>query len=109
MPDLAERIEALSPLKRALLTIEQLEERLERLERAEEARREPVAVIGVGCRFPGGGDGPDGFWRLLAEGVDATVEVPPERWDVDAWYDADRAAPGSDRWRAAGDHKEVRC
>ena len=78
MPDLAERIEALSPLKRALLTIERLEERLER---AEEARREPVAVIGVGCRFPGGGDGPDAFWRLLVEGLDATVEVPPDRYE----------------------------
>ncbi len=59
-------------------------------------------MIGVGCRFPGGGDGPDGFWRLLAEGLDATVEVPPERWDSGAWYEADRAAPGKMNVRRAG-------
>ncbi len=99
MRDLAERIGALSPLKRAILTIEELEERL-RL--GGEGSPEPIAVIGLGCRFPGGGDGPEAFWRLLAEGVDASVPVPADRWDIDAWYDADRSVPGKMNMRRAG-------
>ena len=44
---------------------------------------EPVAIIGIGCRFPGA-DGPAAFWRLLADGVDAITETPPDRWRADA-------------------------
>ncbi|MEV4391049.1 SDR family NAD(P)-dependent oxidoreductase [Nonomuraea sp. NPDC049607] len=60
---------------------------------------EPVAVIGMGCRFPGA-DGPDAFWRLLRDGVDAISEVPPDRWDVDRLYHSDEGTPGrmSTRW-----------
>ncbi|KDB53392.1 hypothetical protein X805_09770 [Sphaerotilus natans subsp. natans DSM 6575] len=43
---------------------------------------EPIAIIGMACRFPGGVTTPDEFWALLAGGVDAISEVPPERWDV---------------------------
>ncbi|HSM56063.1 MAG TPA: amino acid adenylation domain-containing protein [Candidatus Sulfomarinibacteraceae bacterium] len=63
--------------------------------------REPVAIVGLGCRFPGA-DGPESFWQLLREGVDAIDEVPPARWDVDRFYGADGegAAPGkmNTRW-----------
>ena len=55
---------------------------------------EPVAIIGLGCRFPGGAVDPAAYWRLLRDGVDAVGEVPPERWDVDAFYDPDPEAPG---------------
>jgi amino acid adenylation domain-containing protein len=60
---------------------------------------EPVAIVGMGCRFPGA-DGPEAFWRLLMEGVDAVREVPAERWDVERLYDADVRAPGrmTTRW-----------
>ncbi|CCH32770.1 type I polyketide synthase [Actinosynnema sp. NPDC047251] len=60
---------------------------------------EPIAIIGVGCRFPGA-DGPEEYWRLLRDGVDAISEVPPDRWEVDEFYDADPAAPGKmiTRW-----------
>jgi phthiocerol/phenolphthiocerol synthesis type-I polyketide synthase C len=44
---------------------------------------EPIAIIGIGCRFPGA-DGPSAFWRLLSDGVDAITEIPPDRWDADA-------------------------
>ncbi|HZN17320.1 MAG TPA: beta-ketoacyl synthase N-terminal-like domain-containing protein, partial [Micromonosporaceae bacterium] len=57
-------------------------------------RTEPVAVVGLGCRFPGGADGPGAFWGLLERGGDAVGEVPRERWDVDAFYDPDPDAPG---------------
>ena len=55
---------------------------------------EPVAVVGIGCRFPGDVSGPESFWRLLLEGTDAISEVPADRWDADAFYDPDPLAPG---------------
>jgi acyl transferase domain-containing protein/acyl carrier protein len=60
---------------------------------------EPIAVIGIGCRFPGA-EGPEQFWQLLLSGRDAVTEVPPDRWDVDACYDPDPQAPGKSysRW-----------
>ncbi|MDT3399504.1 SDR family NAD(P)-dependent oxidoreductase, partial [Streptomyces sp. B1866] len=62
--------------------------------------REPIAIVGIGCRFPGGADGPASFWRLLTEGRDAVGEVPADRWDADAVFAADPAAPGrtNSRW-----------
>ncbi len=60
----------------------------------EDARTAPIAVVGMGCRFPGGADSPAAFWRLLAAGVDTVGPIPPERWDVDAYYSPDREAPG---------------
>ena len=48
---------------------------------------EPIAIIGIGCRFPGA-DGPSDFWRLLCDGVDAVTEIPPDRWDADASVNA---------------------
>jgi len=55
---------------------------------------EPVAVVGIGCRFPGDVFGPQSFWRLLIGGVDAIGEVPADRWDADAFYDPDPQMPG---------------
>ena len=87
----------LSPLKRALRAIDELQKRLDA---AEQRHREPLAVIGIGCRVPGGVDGPDAFWRLLREGVDAIGEVPADRWNADAVFDSDPDAPGKayTRW-----------
>lgn len=58
------------------------------------AADEPIAIIGIGCRFPGA-DGPAAFWRLLSDGADATAEIPPDRWDADAFYDPDPSVPGT--------------
>lgn len=54
---------------------------------------EPIAIVGVGCRFPAGegrpdAADPDAFWQLLANGVDAIQEVPPSRWSLDATVNA---------------------
>ncbi len=64
--------------------------------------REPVALIGMGCRFPGGAEHPDAFWRLLENGVDSITEVPRSRWDVDAFYDPNPDAPGKMYTRHGG-------
>lgn len=66
-------------LKNALLRINELQARLDAVENA---HREPIAIIGIGCRFPGGANDPDAFWNLLHDGVDAVRPIPPERWDT---------------------------
>ena len=86
MPD-----EPLSPVKQALLEIRRLRARLAEVERA---GAEPVAIVGIGCRFPGGASDPEAYWRLLRDGVDAVTEIPRDRWDVDAYYDPDPDAAG---------------
>ncbi|MDC2952683.1 type I polyketide synthase, partial [Streptomyces heilongjiangensis] len=59
-----------------------------RLQDAEAGRQEPVAIVGIGCRFPGGADTPEAFWRLLVEGRDAVTDLPADRgWDLDAVLD----------------------
>jgi acyl transferase domain-containing protein/acyl carrier protein len=64
-----------------------------------EAKNEPIAIIGIGCRFPGAND-TAAFWQLLRDGVDAIREVPADRFDQHAFYDPDPAAPGkmNTRW-----------
>ena len=61
--------------------------------------REPIAIVGIACRFPKAPD-PEAFWRLLRDGVDAITEVPRDRWDTAALFDPDTAAPGkvNTRW-----------
>ncbi len=89
----------LSSVKRALLALEKMQEKLDAVE---SAKMEPIAVIGMGCRFPGGASDPAAFWQLLRDGVDAVGEVPSDRWDVDALYDQDPETPGkmNTRWAA---------
>jgi len=60
---------------------------------------EPIAIVGMGCRFPGAPD-PAAFWALLTGGVDAVGEVPAERWRVEELYDPDPTVPGkmNTRW-----------
>ena len=75
--------------------------------RAPVAREEPIAVVAMACRFPGGVHDPESFWRLLDEGVDAIREVPADRWEIDAWYDPDPDAPGKMTTRWGGFLDEV--
>jgi myxalamid-type polyketide synthase MxaB len=60
---------------------------------------EPVAILGMSCRFPGAAS-PEQFWQFLLEGRDAVTEVPPGRWDPDAYFDARPQTPGKSysRW-----------
>ena len=84
-------------LKRALVAIDELEARLAAAQRAS---TEPVAIVGLACRFAAGADSPQSFWGLLANGVDAVTEVPRERWDMDALFDPNPDAIGKtySRW-----------
>lgn len=79
-----------SPTKRALLAIQQLQAKLEALE-AE--KHQPIALVGMGCRFPGA-DAPEEFWQLLEAGKDAIAEIPIDRWNLDQFYSPDPDEPG---------------
>src|SRR5882672_2641011 len=67
---------------------------------------EPIAIIGMGCHFPGGANSPEQYWQLLQTGRDAITEVPPDRWDVEAYYDPNPQAPGKSysRWGGFLEH-----
>ena len=56
--------------------------------------KEPIAIIGIGCRFPGGVNNPETFWQLLVNEVDAISDIPADRVDVAPYYDQVPAAPG---------------
>ncbi len=89
-----------SRLRSALQTLQRMKARLDVLEKHEVRRTEPIAIIGVGCRFPGGVNDLASYWDLLANGVDAIREIPADRWDAAAYYNADPDAPGqmNTRW-----------
>lgn len=55
---------------------------------------QPIAIVGMACRFPGGSDTPAAYWSLLRSGGCAITETPPHRWDVEEFYDPDPRAPG---------------
>jgi acyl transferase domain-containing protein len=87
--DLNDRIAALTPKQRAYLAIKEMQSQLEEIERA---RTEPIAVVGMGCRFPGESNTPEEFWKLLKSDHDGIIEVPKERYDVDEFYEADMSS-----------------
>ena len=85
-----------SALKLALLA------KQARAQTAAIARAEPIAVVGIGCRFPGGADTPEKFWKILREGVDTVREIPGSRWSLEDHYDQDPSTPGKSTIRDAG-------
>jgi acyl transferase domain-containing protein len=72
-----------------------------KLEAADRAEAEPIAIVGMSCRFPGDVTDPDAFWRVLHEGVDAVGPIPPDRWDADAFYDPNPGVAGKSVMRDA--------
>ena len=63
---------------------------------------EPLAIIGIGCRFPGNANSPQQFWNLLIQGVDAISELPDDRWNKQQYYDKRSATPGKSVTRHGG-------
>ncbi len=91
-------------MAKALVELKSLRARLSALERT---RTEPVAIIGLGCRFPGEADSPEAFWEFLQKGRSGVSEVPPDRWDIDAYYDPAPGAPGKMCCRYGGFLRQV--
>ncbi len=65
-----------------------------------------VAIIGLGCRFPGANDSEE-FWQMLRNGIDGISEIPPTRWDADRYYDPTPATPGKMNTRWGGFLKDI--
>ena len=80
----------LTALQKAAIALKEMRSKLEAMERA---ATEPIAIVGMSGRFPGASSCDD-FWQLLHEGVDATVDIPAERWSLDQYYDPNPNAPG---------------
>jgi natural product biosynthesis luciferase-like monooxygenase protein len=81
-------------LRAAVAALQKQAARISELETAVQAAHDPVAIVGIGCRFPGGAHGPEAFWEKLRTGFDAVREVPPERWATADFFDADPDAAG---------------
>ena len=88
---------AASPDRRAIITeaLRKIDDLTARLEVAEKADTEPIAVVGIGCRLPGGVNTADEYWKLLQDGASGVIRVPQERWDADEYYSDDHTVPGT--------------
>ncbi len=89
--------ELLSPVQQAILEIRALRAKLQA---SENRQHEPIAILGVGCRFPGNVVDAESYWQLLSSGTDAIGPIPEDRWDQSALYDCNPDAPGkiTTRW-----------
>jgi phthiocerol/phenolphthiocerol synthesis type-I polyketide synthase D len=85
------------PDRRAIITeaLRKIDDLTARLEIAEKADVEPIAVVGMACRLPGGVNTPADYWQLLHDGVSGVVRVPEDRWDPDAYFSEDHTRPGT--------------
>ncbi|MEH2308329.1 SDR family NAD(P)-dependent oxidoreductase [Nostoc sp.] len=63
---------------------------------------EDIAIIGMGCRFPGGANNPQQFWQILQQGIDAITEIPSQRWNLDNYFDSEPETPGKMYTRHGG-------
>lgn len=88
-------------MQNALREIQNLRAKVSEFEK-NEPMKDSIAVIGMGCHFPGGAENPDKFWQLLVNGTDAVKEVPAERWAIDAYFDANPTVAGKMHTRHGG-------
>nr|WP_235674218.1 type I polyketide synthase [Mycolicibacter hiberniae] len=85
------------PDRRAIVAeaLRKIDDLTARLAVAEAGDSEPIAVVGLGCRLPGGVDGPAALWQLLCDEGSGIVGVPADRWDADALFSSDHSVPGT--------------
>ncbi len=95
--------------KQALLKIRELRAELAELRRGHAetdaeniAGAEPIAVVGMDCRFPGGSNSPAAYWEFLNSGRDPIAEIPSDRWDVARYFDPDPSRPGKSYVKEGG-------
>ncbi|WP_158750014.1 SDR family NAD(P)-dependent oxidoreductase [Acidobacterium sp. S8] len=88
---------SLTPEQQTLVALRALRRRVEELE-----QREPIAIVGMACRIPGGANDPEAFWNLLLQKRNVVTEIPRERMDLDTIFDAHPQTPGKtySRWAA---------
>ncbi|MFE0907095.1 type I polyketide synthase [Streptomyces rochei] len=84
-------------------SVKETERLREQVRKLTTAAREPIAIVGIGCRYPGGVTGPDELWRLVAEGSDGVSGFPEDRgWDTARLYDPALSRPGTSYVREGG-------
>ena len=87
--------------------LEQIRDLRARLAQAHGQSHEPIAIVGMACRFPGDAEDLDGFWDVLAAGRNMVSALPADRFDLDALYDADPDAPGRTNVRHGGFLRDI--
>ena len=97
MTDLSGRKDYEALLKESYISLKKVQSRLSNLERAS---HEPIAIVGIACRYPGGAHTPEKFWELLQHKTDTVADIPSDRWDIQSLYDPDPTKPGKmvTRW-----------
>ncbi|MUH00293.1 acyltransferase domain-containing protein [Scytonema sp. UIC 10036] len=103
MNNTSDNIDHQSRLKNALIALREMRAKLDAMQHS---KTEPIAIIGMGCRFPGAKN-PQAFWSLLRDGVDAITEISPDRWDINELYDPNPDTPGKMYIRSAGFLEQV--
>lgn len=102
---MAEQNELLPHLKRVMVELQETRARLRGLERRES---EPIAIVGIGCRYPGGISSSEELWDLVAAGAEAIVPFPADRgWDRERLFDPDPDRPGTSYVRHGGFLEDV--
>ncbi len=92
-------IDHIKLLQNSLHTIRKLKKELQA---SKETENDPIAIVGMGCKFPGGVNTPEDYWKLLCGAKDAIVDIPKDRWDVNEFYHEDTELPGKMYVRKGG-------
>ena len=94
-------VDELSPTKRALLAIKDLQAKLDAVQ------REPIAIVGMSGRLPGKVDSPESFWDFLLQKGDAIAPIPKDRWDASQYHDPNNNTPGKMPRQFVDGHKHT--